>query len=496
MGLVQKDAFRTTLISYVGILLGYLNKGVLFLLVLSTAQIGLVNLIISIGTLFAQLANFGTVFATWKFFPFMRNQDKNHHGFLTFILLFVGAGILLYTVLYIAFREQIQAGYVENSRMFIDYYYWTLPIGIAYVLFMVLEIYLRSLYKNIVSVFAYEIVLRVATTAILILKWGNLISFDTFVILHSLLYLIPTMILVIYLRRMNEFTIGLSQIKISKRFKKIVFYYSSFSYLNTLGAVWVNSLDVLMIAQLVGLEGAGVFTTVVFISSALQVPYKSIMRVSSPLVSDYWKHRQMDKMKELYVKTSSVSLVIGLGMFILAWANIDFLFSFLKPEFREGIWVFFFIMIGRLVDMYFGLNGAIFTTSKKYRYDIFFTVFLMVAVYVLNAIMIPVWGIVGASISTTIAMLVYNFGRLIFVWVVYKLHPFNLNQFIIIVLGIVSLVVGHFTQGLINNKWIQFLVESTLVSVVFFVPIYVFSLEKETVNYIKKAFAFIKSKIA
>lgn len=81
MGLIQKDAFRTTVISYLGILIGYLNKGVLFLIILSTAQIGLINLIISIGTLFAQLANLGTIYSTWKFFPFVRNDEKNTTGF-------------------------------------------------------------------------------------------------------------------------------------------------------------------------------------------------------------------------------------------------------------------------------------------------------------------------------------------------------------------------------------------------------------------------------
>ncbi|MNK04987.1 Polysaccharide biosynthesis protein [compost metagenome] len=496
MGLVQKDAFRTTLLSYLGILIGYVNKGVLFLIVLSTAQIGLINLIVSIGTLFAQLANFGTIYATWKFFPIVKNHEKKHHGFLSFILLIVGLGILVYTTLYILFKNQIQHGYAEKSPMFLDYYYWTLPIGIAYVLFMVLEVYLRSLYKNVIAVFAYEIVLRLATTLVLLLVWANLISFELFVILHSLLYVIPTLILIFYLRKINEFKIGLSEIKISKRLRKIVFYFSSFSYINTLGSVWVSSLDVLMIAQLVGLKETGVFTTVVFLASVLQVPYKSILRVSNPLVADYWKHREMDKMKELYQKVSSVSLVIGLAMFILVWVNIDFLFSFLKPEFAEGIWVFFFIMIGRLIDMYFGINGAIFTASKKYRYDILFTVFLIVTVYLLNRLLIPVWGISGAAISTSIALIVYNLGRLIFVWIAYKLHPFERNQFVIIGLAVFTLTVGYFTQGLINNKWIQCLVESTIVSVLFFVPIYVFSLEKETVNYIKKAFAFIRSKMS
>mgnify|MGYP000906757883 CR=1 FL=1 len=495
MGLVQKDAFRTTVISYAGILIGYLNKGVLFLIILSTAQIGLINLIISIGTLFAQLANFGTVYATWKFFPFMRNEEKKHHGFLTFLLLIVGAGILIYTGLYILFRTQIEQGYIEKSPMFLDYYYWVLPIGISYVVFMVLEIYLRSLYKNIVAVFAYEVVLRLATTGILVLKWLDLISFELFVGLHSLLYVIPTMILVFYLKRINEFNVKLSSIQIPKRLKRIVFYFSTFSYLNTLAAVWVNSLDVLMIAQFVGLRGTGVFTTVIFLTSVLQVPYKSITRVSAPLVSDYWKHRQMDKMKELYTRVSSVCLVIGLAMFLLCWVNIDFLFSFLKPEFKEGIWVFFFIMMGRLVDMYFGLNGAIFSTSKKYRYDIIFTLFLIVAVYLLNYFLIPIWGIAGAAISTSIALLVYNFGRLLFVWIAYKLHPFNRNQFIIIGLGVITLLAAHVTQGLINNKWIQFLFESTLVVILFFGPIYFFSLESETIHYIRKGLSFIRSKV-
>ena len=48
------------MISYVGIGLGFLNKGLLFLLILSTEQIGLVNLLIAVGILFAQLSNFGS----------------------------------------------------------------------------------------------------------------------------------------------------------------------------------------------------------------------------------------------------------------------------------------------------------------------------------------------------------------------------------------------------------------------------------------------------
>lgn len=495
MGLVQKDAFRTMMISYLGIVLGYLNKGFLFLILFSPAKIGLITLIVSIGTLFAQLANFGTIFTVWKFFPFFKNEKNRHHGFLPFILLIVSIGILLFTLLYIGFREPIQQSYSERSALFNDYYYWILPIGISYVLFLVLESYLRSLYKNTVSVFAYEIVLRVATTLLLIFYAVDWVSFESFVVCHSLLYIIPCLILFVYLIRINEFNLRYSSIQISKRFKRIIFQFSSFYYINTLGVVLVSSLDVMMLAQMVGLDATGIYGTVVFLSGALQVPYRSVIRVSAPLVADYWKHRELAKMKDLYQKVSSVSLVLGLGMFLVVWLNIDFLFS-LKPEFQSGKWVFFSLMVGRLVDMYFGLNGAIFTTSKKYKYELIFTVIMIGTVYGLNLLFIPDWGAVGAAVSTSIAVILFNFGRLIFVWKIYQIHPFTRNQFLVIGLFLLTMMAGHLTQGILNNKWIQMCFESILVLSLFVFPIYIFKLENETISYFQKAFGFVKSKLA
>ncbi len=151
MGIVQKDAFRTMIISYLGIVLGYLNKGLLFLLILSTEQIGLVNLMFSVGILFAQFANLGTVYTTWKFLPFFKNEVKKHHGFLPLMLLIVLLGIALCTIAALFFRTNIEGMYSDRSPLFISYYLWILPIGISYVLFMILEVYLRSFYKNIIS---------------------------------------------------------------------------------------------------------------------------------------------------------------------------------------------------------------------------------------------------------------------------------------------------------------------------------------------------------
>lgn len=495
MGIVQNDAFKTMLISYIGIVLGYVNKGVLFIILLYPEQIGIINLLLTLGVLFAQISNVGTVFTTWKFLPYFKNDQNRHYGFLPLMLLFVIIGISICTVLTIVFRVEIQTFYESKSSEFNSYYYWFLPVGIGYSLFMLLESYLRSFYRNIISVVSYELILRLLILAILVLFAFGWISFDTFVLLHSFAYLVPMLILLFYLKSIDELNLSISTIKISKRFRNIILQFTSFNYLNTLGNVVVQSLDVIMIAWLVGLEGAGVYASIVFLTSALLVPYRSITRISAPLVADYWKHREFGKMKELYTNVSSVSLFIGLASFSWLWMNIDFLFTFIPEEkqlaFAPGIWVFFFLMMGRLLDMFFGLNGSIFSTSKKFKYDLIFTLVLIVLVYGLNLLFIPYWGIIGAAISTGIALIVYNVARVIFVWNIFKIHPFTKNQFIIIGLGLATILGWELISPFIENKWLHTLLATIFFLVVFITPIFIFNLEIQIKQYLTKGLKYI-----
>lgn len=493
MGFVQKDSLRTMLISYVGIGLGYLNKGLLFLLILSTEQIGLVNLIIGVGILFAQLSNFGSVYTIWRFFPFFHNKDQSNHGFLSFVMSILGVGVLLFSFFFVFFQPEIAELYSKHSRLFVDYYFWALPVGIAYTIYLSLEMYLRSFKKNIIPVLSFDIGLRLLVLLSLILLWNNLISFEWFIILNSLFYVLPTLCLLVYLYHLNLLKFEAPK-NVSKRFKKIMYNYSVMNYFNSLGTILVNSLDILMIAQYLGLKATGVYTTIVFLTSAIQVPYKAIIRISSPLVAEYWKTKDMIAMEDIYKKVSSVSLVLGLGTFLLVWLNIDFLFSFLKNEFREGIWVFFFLMMGRLLDMFFGLNGSIFATSKKFKYDLIFTIVLIASVFVLNIYLIPIYGIAGAAISTGAALVFYNIGRLLFVYFAFRLNPFTMRQIPIILIALGVLYFGDLSSDLFGSGLKQFCFQIILVFGLFFAPIVLFNLEPESKAYMRNGLTYLKGK--
>jgi O-antigen/teichoic acid export membrane protein len=253
----------------------------------------------------------------------------------------------------------------------------------------------------------------------------------------------------------------------------------------------------MMIASMIGLEATGVYTTVIYLASALQVPYKSLMRVSSPLIPHYWKERNYTEMEALYTRVSSISLVMALTMFSVIWINHDVIQLFLektRPEFVPGIYVFLFLMIGRVLDMYFGLNGTIFTTSKKYKYDIIFTVTMLFTVVVLNLWLIPIYGMSGAAISTGIAFVVYNVGRLYFIWKAYDLHPFTFNQLKVIALFTLNMLFFEFKPILFENYMLEIISNCSLFSIGFLLPLYFLKLEPEINEYILKVLKKVKLK--
>jgi O-antigen/teichoic acid export membrane protein len=495
MGIIQKDAIRTAFLSYLGIGIGTFNRAVLFVLCLTTEQIGLVNLVVSLGLLFAQMANLGSVSSILKFFPYFKNSNEKHHGFILFMSLFALVGITLCLFAFFVFKVDIQNMYIEKSPLFVKYYNWVLPVGIAFVFFQFFDAYLRSLNKNIISVFVFEVLLRLLILLLLLFVYFEKLSFEQFVVYNCLVYFIPTLILVFYLLKIGELNLSHNRIKISSKYKKIIFQYSSYNYLNNIGVMLITTLDVMMISKMIGLSATGVYSTVFFLVLAITVPYKAILKVSTPFVANQWRLRKMDEMQELYQKVSSVSLIFGFFSFLIIWLNVDFLFSILGKEFKEGIWVFLFLMIGRLTDMFCGINGLIFVTSKKYKYGIYFTAFMILAVYFLNLIFIPNWGISGAAISTSIAVIGFNFGRVIFIQKVYKIHPFSIVQFKLLLLASITFFIGKLTSYLIENKIILLLAESLIVIALFLLPIFLFKVETESVKYVNKVFSFAKQKL-
>ena len=193
--------------------------------------------------------------------------------------------------------------------------------------------------------------------------------------------------------------------------------------------------------------------------AAMLTPYRSMIKVATPVVTNLWKERDMEGMRRISREMSLVNLIVGSFLFLLIWVNLDNIFSLMPGSYSDGRYVFLFLGLARVMDMYSGLNGTILVTSKKYRYDFTFSLMLVALTVASNALLIPRWGMTGAALATMITVLAYNAIRIASVWKFYRIQPFALSDLLVVALaagciGASALVppMGHFiADGLIRS---------------------------------------------
>lgn len=444
MGIVKRDGLKLAVISWFGIGLGYLNKLILFPKFLETDEVGLANVLVNISILFAQFASVGSIGLILKFFPYFNNHEQKHHGFLTWIFKLSTYGSLATILIFMVFKTPISNFFSQKSPLLVEYYYYIIPLGMAALSYFIFDSYLRSQLDTVFSSFAWEVILRLATTVSISLYAFDFIGFETFVIIYVIANCTASLAILFYMLGKRNFHVPKISNKVTK-YKKHLYSFAFYSSLSGAGNNFIMFIDSIFVSAFLGLTSTGIFTTVAFVTSVMLVPYRAILKITSPIVADLWKKKNLDEMNQLYKNVSVVSLLIGAYIFSGFWICIDELFALMpKGEiYVAGKYVFLILCLGRLFDMASGINGVIVLTSKKYRYDLFFTLFLILSTLACNYVFIKIYdlGINGAAIATAITLVLYNTLRIVFLYYHFKLHPFTLKFltggiiFVIILLG-------------------------------------------------------------
>ncbi|NJM15064.1 MAG: hypothetical protein HC896_06525 [Bacteroidales bacterium] len=81
MTIVKKQTIQGTIVSYLGIAVGFVSTGLLQPHVLEEAQIGLLRIILAVSFLILPFASLGFNYAAAKYFPYFRDPHSRHHGF-------------------------------------------------------------------------------------------------------------------------------------------------------------------------------------------------------------------------------------------------------------------------------------------------------------------------------------------------------------------------------------------------------------------------------
>lgn len=443
MGVVIKQSIQSSIISYVGVGIGYVNVLWLYPYFLSTEQIGLFRLIQSSAYLLATFGQVGLGQSFTKFYP----EFKHQKGLLGVTLLAGTLGFILLCLFSLFFEGSIIGYFSRKSPLFIEYFQLTLIITYLIILFQLLEAYSRNLLEIVVPTLLKDIGLRLVTMVFLLLHGFEYISFITLV--YSLIvvygFALSLLLLHFWQRKKLIFSLDFSFLKNGQL--KRVLNYGLFSLIGAGGTQIILQIDSIMISGSLGLEETGVYTIAFFIGMVIEMPKRAIAQLSSALLSQSFSKNDMMAVKKLYQQTSINQLLVGSLLLIGIWSNLDNIYSFIpnNESYLTGLNVVLFIGLGKLSDMAFGANGEIIVMSKYYKFNVLSVALLAILTIILNLALIPTYGIDGAAIASFLAMLAFNFSKYVFIWLRFGFQPFNFSTLklllvIAIVLGINQLL--------------------------------------------------------
>lgn len=468
LGIIQKQASKTTLISFVGMGFAAITR-LAMPIVLHPAQIGLIGLLDLFSGYFVMIFNFGYNLILNKLFPKYRDDKNGHSGFLvlglflSFLGIFIGIGVYYFIEDYLLSNQSNHDG-AELIRPFA----FLIPLLFIFrILFLNIDGYVRMLMNTIVGTFLESFLTKILLFITLVLFAKSVFDFDYFIYAYSFLLALPGVVIVIYaFKKTKKITLPKSTIFEKKNnFSSLVL----FGVISGASASIILYTDTFMLYKMIPINPEaviGVYLTMLFAANLINIPSRNLNKISAVLIAESWKTNDLKNIQDIYTKSCVNLLIIGIYLFVIGWACLDPVLSFMNPEYEIGKYVFFFLGLSKVVELGTGVNTMIIETSEKYRLNTYFNIALIFLVVGLNYIFIKEYGIVGAASTSFIAVSLINITKAIVLNKSYNLQPFTKSFWVVAFIGVMMIVAVSFVSYS-ANPFVKIGLNFTILTVVF-----------------------------
>jgi len=468
MGIVIRQSIFTSLISYLGIIIGYVNLLYLYPKFLEVEQIGLLRTLQDAAILFVPFAQMGLAHSITRFFPLYNKSKENASAFINMILTLSLVGFGIFWLIFSLTESEIIAFFNKQASDIARYLHLILWLTFLLLVTSLLETYSRSLLRVAFPTLLREVGIRLLQAILVSLYFLEVISFHQFLILNVAIYAMALSILILNLGIAGHLKLRFDFSFIQSHRLRELLQFSTLSFIGTSSMVIIGKVDSLMVAGLLGLTSNAIYTTAFYMATVIEIPKRAILQTTMPLISEAFEKNNLTEIGSIYKKVSINQLIVGALLLMGVAANLDNIFSLVpKGEiFEAGGYVVLLVGLGKLIDMLFGPSSEIIVLSRYYAINIVVVLILSVTVIALNLVLIPRYGITGAALGSALALFLFNFIKFLFIWWKFNLQPFSLAT--LKVLGIVLITIGlNYLLPKIENVFADIAYRSALITLLF-----------------------------
>jgi O-antigen/teichoic acid export membrane protein len=333
---------------------------------------------------------------------------------------------------------------------------------------------LKTLKYSVIVEFIARPVVRLVAIVILFL-----IGLRLFAVLFGTVFSFAagTLLALYFARKISPFDFKHTATKLVNR---ELFFYSVPLVFARLMNVIIPRSNTILVGYFRDATSTGLFGAAATLCAFICLGLTSFGKIFAPVISELWEKRDLPELEHTFKAVTKWIVTIGFPIFLLFLLYAPALLSIFGPDFVRAATALKLLSWGQIVNALVGPVGYVLSMTGRQKLNLVNSVILAAVNLVLNVILIRRYGIAGAALGTSIAIVLLNAVRVVQVKVIYGFTPFRLDLYKPGLAGVLSFVAFHFlNRRLLWEDITHTIVLCAAFLVLYFLLLYLFGLKEE-----------------
>ncbi|MFB6224906.1 MAG: flippase [Candidatus Paceibacteria bacterium] len=205
--------------------------------------------------------------------------------------------------------------------------------------------------------------------------------------------------------------------------------------------------DILMIGYFLNSKQVGIYRSVQPLRQIVDISLVAFSFIFFPLATKYFENNKINRLETIYVSSAKwASIIIFPILLTIILFSKEIILILFTPDYIRAAPVISILLSGLFFRTLVGLNGDLIRAIDRPKVELISSIFGFISNLLLNLLLIPNFGIIGAAIGTVVGFGIYNLTEVIYIWIILDIHPFSRNT-------IIPLIV---TSGVATCTWFLF----------------------------------------
>lgn len=189
--------------------------------------------------------------------------------------------------------------------------------------------------------------------------------------------------------------------------------------------VMMANLDIIFIGYYLSTSSVGLYRSVQPIASSLLMLLTAVVFVYLPIATKAYTNNRFDELDSIY--SISTKWIINLSLppiLLLIFFSKDIISILYGNSYTPASIALSILAVSAFLRIFVGPNGATIKAINRTKVDLISSIFGVIVNIILNIVLIPNYGIMGAALATTIGYTAYNGIEVFVIYTEVGIHPF------------------------------------------------------------------------